>query len=200
MPRPVLVRLVLSLLLGLLVGSYTDITLSTATPIDAAISAAVLAVPPLLAVQLDPELRRSGKAQVLVAVGFGLVLVVFPILDVLFNAGQGFPGLDLTTIIAVDLLIAPLVAAFSLGTRGKRLGSTAGLAIGCGVLAWVGVGLHHILLPYPTGLCRSLNGATEFADLACIVRDIVWVVGVGVAVVSSLIGATLRIALTRRLV
>jgi hypothetical protein len=191
--------LILSLLLGGLVGGYTDITLSTAAPIDMIVSGIVLAVPPLLAVQLDPELRQRGRALVLVVIGLGLVLVVFPLLDVLFNWVQGFPGLDLTTIIAVDLLIAPLVAAFALGACGKRFGPTAGLAIGCGVLAWAGVGLHHILLPYPTGLCRSLNGATEFADLACVVRDIFWVVGIGLAVVTGLLGAALRTALTWRL-
>ena len=199
MSRPVLLRLILALLLGLLVGDYSDITLSTAVPLDLIISAVVLAVPPLLTVQLDAELARHGRALILVAVGLGLVLVIFPLLDVLFNLVQGFPGLDLTTVLAADLLAAPLVAAFALGSRGKRFGGTVGLALGCAVLAWVGVGIHHVLLPYPAGLCRSLNGATEFADLVCILKDIIWAVGIAVAVVAGLIGAALRTAFTRRL-
>jgi len=103
-------------------------------------------------------------------------------------------------VVAVDLVLAPLVAGFALsGSDNSRPGPTLGLAVGCALAAWVGVGVHHVLLPYPAGQCRALNASTEFADLACIARGLVWAAGSLLAVVTGLAGGALHLALTQRL-
>ncbi|MGZ3715495.1 MAG: hypothetical protein ACXVA4_08750, partial [Ktedonobacterales bacterium] len=121
MSRPTLLRLALAFLIGLLVGAYTDVTLSTAALVDILISAAVLAVPPLVSLLIDPTLRRRGLALLLTAIGMLLILGSLPLADALFNQIQGFPGVDLTSLLVLDLLLAPLVAAFALGALGPRL-------------------------------------------------------------------------------
>ncbi|MGZ3600195.1 MAG: hypothetical protein ACXWQR_11425 [Ktedonobacterales bacterium] len=197
MSRPTLLRLALAFLIGLLVGAYTDVTLSTAALVDILISAAVLAVPPLVSLLIDPTLRRRGLALLLTAIGMLLILGGLPLADALFNQIQGFPGVDLTSLLVLDLLLAPLVAAFALGALGPRLNPTIRLAIGCALAAWLGVGLHHVALPYPLGLCRALNGSTEFADLACIARGILWAIATLLAVAGGILGALLRTTLNR---
>lgn len=198
MSRSVLLRLTLAFLIGLLVGTYTDVTLSTAAPLDLAISAVILVVTCLLSLVLDPTLTRRGTALVVTAVVLLLVLGGLPLVDALINQLQGFPGLDLTSLLVIDLLLAPLVAAFALGASGTRLGPTLGPSIGCALLAWLGVGLHHVALPYPLGLCRAINASTEFADLACIARGVFWAIATLLAVAGGILGAMLRVALNRR--
>ena len=57
--------------------------------------------------------------------------------------------------IGLAVVLCPLIAAFAVGTRGARLGGTVGLALSCGVLAWVGMGLHNLLAPLLLGQSSS---------------------------------------------
>ena len=198
MSRSIFLRLALAFLIGLLVGAYTDINLSTAALVDILISAVVLAAPPLISLLIDPMLKRRGLALLLTAFGLLLILGGLPLADAFFNQIQGFPGVDLTSLLILDLLLAPIVAAFAVGAIGPRLSPTIGLAIGCAVAAWLGIGLHHVALPYPLGFCRARNASSEFADLACIARDGVWVMASLLAVAGGLLGALLRTVLNRR--
>ena len=187
-------RLALALLIGALAGPWFDLTHPTA--LDVALNALVIAVPPLLAVALMKTARR-GEALPRVGLAVALVVVILPLGDVLFNAIQGFPKFDTTFMIGLAVVLCPLIAAFAVGTRGARLGGTVGLALGCGVLAWVGMGLHNLLVPLLLGQFSSSGPSSDFGDLVFVVLLIFYAIGFVLALLLGFLGALLRLWLAR---
>jgi len=187
-------RLALALLIGALAGPWFNLTHPTA--LDVALNALVIAVPPLLAVALMKTARRSG-ALLRVGLAVALVVVVLPLGDVLLNAIQGFPKFDTTFMIGLAVVLCPLIAAFTVGTRGASLGGTARLALGCGALAWVGVGLHNLLVPLLLGQYSSSGPSSDFGDLVFAVLLILYALGFVLALLLGFLGALLRLWLAR---
>jgi hypothetical protein len=210
-----LVRLALALLIGALAGSWFDLTHPTA--IDVALNALVIAVPPLLAVALmktelmktelmktelmktelmKTELMKTeqrGGALLRVGLAVALLVVILPLGDVLLNAIQRFPRFDTTFVIGMAVVLCPLIAAFAVGTRGARLGGTVGLALGCGVLAWVGMGLHNLFVPLLLGQFSSSGPSSDFGDLVFAVLLVFYALGFVLALLLGLLGALLRL-------
>lgn len=187
-------RLALALLIGALAGPWFDLTHPTA--LDVALNALVIAVPPLLAVALMKTARRVD-ALARVGLAVALVVVVLPLGDVLLNAIQGFPKFDTTFMIGLAVVLSPLIAAFAMGTRGARRGGTVGLALGCGALAWVGVGLHNLLVPLLLGQFSSSGPSSDFGDLVFVVLLIFYALGFALALLLGFLGALLRLWLAR---
>jgi hypothetical protein len=187
-------RLALALLIGALAGPWFNLTHPTA--LDVALNALVIAVPPLLAVALTKTAGRGG-ALPRVGLAVALVVVVLPMGDVLLNAIQGFPKFDTTFMIGLAVVLCPLIAAFAVGTRGARFGGTVGLAWGCGVLAWVGVGLHNLLVPLLLGQFSSSGPSSDFGDLVFVVLLIFYALGFVLALLLGFLGALLRLWLAR---
>lgn len=187
-------RLALALLIGALAGPWFNLTHPTA--LDVALNALVIAVPPLLAVALTKTAWRGG-ALPRVGLAVALVVVVLPMGDVLLNAIQGFPKFDTTFMIGLAVVLCPLIAAFAVGTRGARFGGTVGLALGCGVLAWVGVGLHNLLVPLLLGQFSSSGPSSDFGDLVFVVLLIFYALGFVLALLLGFLGALLRLWLAR---
>ena len=187
-------RLALALLIGALAGPWFNLTHPTA--LDVALNALVIAVPPLLAVALTKTAGRGG-ALPRVGLAVALVVVVLPMGDVLLNAIQGFPKFDTTFMIGLAVVLCPLIAAFAVGTRGAHLGGTVGLALGCGVLAWVGVGLHNLLVPLLLGQFSSSGPSSDFGDLVFVVLLIFYALGFVLALLLGFLGALLRLWLAR---
>lgn len=187
-------RLALALLIGALAGPWFNFTHPTA--LDVALNALVIAVPPLLAVALMKSARRS-EALMRVGLAVTLVVVVLPLGDVLLNAIQGFPKFDTTFMIGLAVVLCPLIAAFSVGTRGARLGGTVRLALGCGALAWVGMGLHNLLVPLLLGQFSSSGPSSDFGDLVFVVLLIFYTLGFALALLLGFLGALLRLWLAR---
>ena len=191
-------RLALALLIGALAGPWFNLTHPTA--LDVALNALVIAVPPLLAVALMKTAEKTtGRDGALLRVGLAvaLVVVVLPLGDVLLNAIQGFPKFDTTFMIGLAVVLCPLIAAFAVGTRGARFGGTVGLALGCGVLAWVGVGLHNLLVPLLLGQFSPSGPSSDFGDLVFVVLLILYALGFVLALLLSFLGALLRLWLAR---
>ena len=187
-------RLALALLIGALAGPWFNLTHPTA--LDVALNALVIAVPPLLAVALTKTAGRGG-ALPRVGLAVALVVVVLPMGDVLLNAIQGFPKFDTTFMIGLAVVLCPLIAAFAVGTRGARFGGTVGLALSCGVLAWVGVGLHNLLVPLLLGQFSSSGPSSDFGDLVFVVLLIFYALGFVLALLLGFLGALLRLWLAR---
>ena len=187
-------RLALALLIGALAGPWFNLTHPTA--LDVALNALVIAMPPLLAVALMKTARRGG-ALPRVGLAVALVVVILPLGDVLLNAIQGFPKFDTTFMIGLAVVLCPLIAAFAVGTRGARLDGTVGLALGCGVLAWVGVGLHNLLVPLLLGQFSSSGPSSDFGDLVFVVLLIFYALGFALALLLGFLGALLRLWLAR---
>jgi hypothetical protein len=187
-------RLALALLIGALAGPWFNLT--HPTTLDVALNALVIAVPPLLAVGLMKTARRDGALR-RVGLAVALVVVVLPLGDVLLNAIQGFPKFDTTFMIGLAVVLCPLIAAFAVGTRGARLSGTVGLALGCGVLAWVGVGLHNLLVPLLLGQFSSSGPSSDFGDLVFAVLLILYALGFVLVLLLGFLGALLRLWLAR---
>lgn len=187
-------RLALALLIGALAGPWFNLTHPTA--LDVALNALVIAVPPLLAVGLSSSARRGG-ALLRVGLAVALVVVVLPLGDVLLNAIQGFPKFDTTFMIGLAVVLCPLIAAFAVGTRGATLGGTVGLALGCGALAWVGMGLHNLVVPLLLGQFSPSGPSSDFGDLVFVVLLILYALGFALALLLGVLGALLRLWLAR---
>lgn len=196
--RSTFTRLALALLIGALAGPWFNLTHPTA--LDVALNALVIAVPPLLAVALTKTAEKTtGRDRALLRVGLAvaLVVVVLPLGDVLLNAIQGFPKFDTTFMIGLAVVLCPLIAAFAVGTRGASLGGTVGLALGCGALAWVGVGLHNLLVPLLLGQFSPSGPSSDFGDLVFVVLLILYALGFVLALLLGFLGALLRLWLAR---
>ena len=196
--RSTFTRLALALLIGALAGPWFNLTHPTA--LDVALNALVIAVPPLLAVALTKTAEKTtGRDGALLRVGLAvaLVVVVLPLGDVLLNAIQGFPKFDTTFMIGLAVVLCPLIAAFAVGTRGASLGGTVGLALGCGALAWVGVGLHNLLVPLLLGQFSSSGPSSDFGDLVFVVLLVLYALDFVLALLLGFLGAALRLWLAR---
>lgn len=189
-----LIRLALALLIGAVAGPWFDLT--HPTWLDALLNALAIALPPLLAVALMKPEQRGG-AWVRVGLAVALLVVVLPLGDVLLNAVQGFPKFDTSFVVGMAVVLCPLMAAFAVGTRGARLRGTAGLALGCGVLAWVGMGLHNLLVPLLLGQFSPAGPSSDFGDLVFAVLLVLYISGFALSLLLGFLGAIARLWLAR---
>ena len=189
-----LTRLALALLIGAIAGPWFNLTHPTI--LDAVLNALAIAIPLLLAVLLMKSANRSG-ALLRVGLAVALLVVILPLGDVLFNAIQGFPKFDTTFLVGMAVVLSPLVAAFAVGTRGARLGGTVGLALGCGVVAWIGMGVHNLLVPLLLGQYSRSGPSSDFGDLIFATLLVLYVLGFALALVLGIVGAALRLWLAR---
>lgn len=189
-----LTRLALALLIGALAGPWFNLT--HPTMLDAVLNALAIAIPPLLAVLLTKPAQRSG-ALLRVGLAVAFLVVILPLGDVLYNAIQGHPRFDTTFLVGMAVVLSPLVAAFAVGTRGARLGGTVGLALGCGALAWIGMGVHNLLVPLLLGQYSRSGPSSDFGDLVFATLLVLYVVGFALALALGVVGATLRLWLAR---
>jgi hypothetical protein len=170
------IGLALALLLGLLAGVYTDS--SGRAIFDNALAAILLALPPLLAVSFDPALRARPGALARVAAAVALALAAILLGDLLVNALQGQPRLDDGLFVLAALLLIPVSAAF-------------------GLVAWLGVGIHNLLIPFLLGFYSPSRNGNDFADLVFAVLVVLYAIGFGLAALAGLLGAALRAWLLR---
>ena len=189
------IRLALALLVGLLAGVYTDS--SGRAIFDNALAALVLALPPLLAAALDPTLRTRPGALARVAVAVTLALAALLLGDLLVNALQGRPHFDDGLIVLAAILLIPVSAAFALAGRGPRFRDNAALAAGCGLAAWLGAGIHNLLIPFLLGFYSPSRNGNDFADLVFAVLLVLYIIGFALAALAGLLGAALRSWLLR---
>ena len=189
-----LTRLALALLIGAVAGPWFNLTHPTI--LDAVLNALAIALPLLLAVLLMKSANRNG-ALLRVGLAVALLVVILPLGDVLFNAIQGFPKFDTTFLVGMAVVLSPLVAAFAVGTRGARLGGTVGLALGCGVVAWIGMGIHNLLVPLLLGQYSRSGPSSDFGDLVFATLLVLYVVGFALALALGIVGAALRLWLAR---
>ena len=186
-------RLALALVIGAAAGPWFNLTHPTA--LDALLNALAIAAPPLLAVLMMKARPRGALFRVGLAVA--LLVVILPLGDILLNSVQGRPQLDTLFVVGMAVILCPLVAAFAVGTRGARLGGTVGLALGCGALAWVGMGLHNLLVPLLLGAYSRTGPSGDFGDLVFATLLIFYLVGFALALLLGVLGAALRLRLAR---
>lgn len=187
-------RLALALLIGALAGPWFNLT--HPTMLDAVLNALAIAIPPLLAVLLTKPAQRSG-ALLRVGLAVAFLVVILPLGDVLYNTIQGHPRFDTTFLVGMAVVLSPLVAAFAVGTRGTHLGGTVGLALGCGALAWIGMGVHNLLVPLLLGQYSRSGPSSDFGDLVFATLLVLYVVGFALALALGVVGAALRLWLAR---
>lgn len=202
-------RIGAALLMGGLVGPYISFS-KPATP-DVLISAAAVALPVLLSVALDRTLTRKVSAllwvgvPVLIVAGLAIAEVVSPGIWQAYASDAGYFSL-----IALALL-APFAAAFALRAGSRGLASPAA-AIGYGALAWLGVGVHNIVIPYYPPLAQAFGGIVQahsqaqrddsafgVAVVALVILLIgsVYLMGLGLAVLGGWGGGALRARMGR---
>ena len=186
-------RLALALLIGAVAGPWFNLT--HPTTLDALLNALVIALPPLLAV-LMMKARPSG-ALLRVGLAVALLVIILPLGDLLLNAIQGQSAIDTLFLVGMAIVLCPLIAAFAVGTRGPRLGGTIGLALGCGALAWVGTGLHNLLVPLLLGQYARTGPSGDFGDLVFATLLILYLIGFALALALGVLGAALRLWLAR---
>lgn len=188
-----LTRLALALLIGASTGPWFSLTQPTV--LDALLCALAMAVPPLLAVTLMKTTQPGAPLRTGLFVA--LLVVLLPLGDVLLNAIQGHPRLDVLFIVGLAIVLCPLIAAFSVGTRGARLRGTAALALGCGAMAWLGIGVHNLLVPLLLGQFSSTGPSSGFGDLVFVALLVFYLVGFVLALLLGIVGALLRLWLAR---
>lgn len=186
-------RLALALLIGAAAGPWFNLTHPTA--LDALLNALAIALPPLLAVLLAKA--RPNGALLRVGLAVALLVIILPLGDVLLNAIQGRPQLDTLFVVGMAVVLCPLVAVFAVGTRGARRGGTVGLALGCGALAWVGMGLHNLLVPLLLGAYSRTGPSGDFGDLVFATLLIFYLIGFALALLLGVLGAAIRLWLAR---
>ena len=186
-------RLALALLIGAAAGPWFNLTHPTA--LDALLNALAIALPPLLATIMMKA--RPHGALLRVGLAVALLVIILPLGDILLNAIQGRSQLDTLFVVGMAVILCPLVAAFAVGTRGARLGGTVGLALGCGALAWVGMGLHNLLVPLLLGAYSRSGPSGDFGDRVFATLLIFYLVGFALALLLGVVGAALRLWLAR---
>lgn len=186
-------RLALALLIGAAAGPWFNLT--HPTTLDALLNALAIALPPLLAVLLAKA--RPNGALLRVGLAVALLVIILPLGDVLLNAIQGRPQLDTLFVVGMAVVLCPLVAVFAVGTRGARRGGTVGLALGCGALAWVGMGLHNLLVPLLLGAYSRTGPSGDFGDLVFATLLIFYLIGFALALLLGVLGAAIRLWLAR---
>ncbi len=198
-----------AVLIGGLVGPYTVVLGGKLA--DVAISAVALGGAVVLGVLLDRTLERKPAALLRVIPPM-LILGGLAIAAAADTAlWQGYAA-DAAWICLIGLmLLTPLGATFALGVRGEAADGSSAPAVMFATLAWVGVGMRNVVLPYLLVLVRAvfivsssqeltsyrmLFGLSLYTDLM-ILTFFVYVCAFGVALPLGLLGATLRTRLTR---
>lgn len=191
-----LIRLALALLIGAVAGPWFNLTHPTG--LDALLNALAIALPPLLAAALASPASGGGRGALpRVGLAVALLVVILPLGDLLLNTVQGSPRFDTVFLTSMAIVLAPLVAGFTVGMRGMLLRATAGLALGCGVVAWLGVGLHNLLVPYLLGQFSPSGPSSDFGDLVFAVLLVLYVIGFAWALLLGFLGAVVRLWLAR---
>ena len=178
-------RLAAALLIGGLVGFYT----SFASPgtLDVIVSGAALLVPALLHVALNPHMRRSVAA---LAWAIGGALLLCGLFFLLAGPGN-MPG----GAVCVMLWLAPISASFAVGSsQRQRVRRKWRLSVLCGMLAWLGVGIHNLLFAIIIGNVL----ADPIGELLLGLAVVLFLFGFLVSVFTSLLGANLYAWLRRR--
>jgi hypothetical protein len=177
-------RLAAALLIGGLVGFYTSF--SSPGALDVLLSAVALLLPALLHVALDQHLRRS-------VVGLAWAIGGVLALSIVFFLLAG-PGKMPAGAIFVMLWLAPVSASFTVGSLRQRVQRKWRLSVLCGLLAWLGVGIHNLLLAVITGHFLADPIGALLLGLAVVL----FLFGFLASVFTSLLGANLYAWLRRR--
>lgn len=178
-------RLAVALLIGGLVGYYTSF--SSPGMLDVILSDAALLVPMLLHVALDQHIRRSVVA---LAWAIGGALLLMGVFFLIAGPGKA-PG----AAVFIMLWLAPVSASFTVGSVVRqRVRRKWRLSVLCGMLAWLGVGIHNLLFAVIAGNFL----ADPIGELELGLAVVLFLFGFLVAVFTSLLGANLYAWLRRR--
>ena len=200
-----------SLLMGCLVGGYLVGT-NSPTLVGVVISVVALALPATISVAVDGRIRRRAVAVAGVAAtsaSLGGLLIASAANPAFW---QGYAGDAGWISVPAAMLLAPVAAAFAVGTPGApgELGrGWEGRAIACGVFAWAGVGLQSVALPYLLPFARGLfavvvlrqpvptsSGGFTYGWVAVIpillALIVLYVFGFGLAMIGGRLGGALR--------
>ena len=181
-------RLSGALVLGGLVGFYTSF--SSPVGLDVLLAGTALLLPPLVHIVQD-QARRRKFLTLLWALAGGLALAL------LFVLILG-PGATALGDILLMLWLAPISAGFTLGSIRTRVRRKWRLAVLCGLLAWVGVGLHNLLGATLSGLFSFHGPFKENGPVFFGLFLILWLFGLLIAVLTGLLGAGIHAWLQRR--
>lgn len=202
-------RLGIALFMGSLVGQYGGFV--TASLPDVVISWIALALPVVLSVALDRTLVHKGAAliwvtpPVLVLGGLLIAGTAFP------AVWQGYSGDAAFLSLGALILLAPLAAAFAVGVRGGQLAKTGTLAVACAAVAWLGIGIHNVVLPYLLPLLSiyyaaviqhatmraGSGGGILLGTIIILYISLIYLAGFGLATIAGLLGGALRTRLAR---
>jgi hypothetical protein len=179
----IFVRLLIALILGLLPGltafynpSLPSLRWLIWLPVI------VLPVAMLLSIVFDPRVRQAtitpGRAanamlKVLLVIGAPILLVLL--------LGAFVPTLGPLVAVLVPLEVS-LVAAFVVGS------ANVGLAIGCGLAAWLGAAILFL----PSVYQQTTEPGNDFGSLVLGIVAVGVIIGFGVAALGSLLGRFLR--------
>ena len=180
----ILWRLAAALCIGGLVGFYTSV--SSPGTLDVVLSAAALLLPALLHVALDKHIR-SSVAGLVWSIGGALLL------GGLFFLIAG-PGKAPGGAVFVMCWLAPISASFTVGNQRQRVRRKWRLSVLCGMLAWLGVGIHNLLL------AALIGGflADPIGRLVLALLIVLFLFGILASVLTGQLGAGLHAWLRRR--
>jgi hypothetical protein len=210
----------IALLMGCLVGGYWYGAPAQTYPglVAVVVSALALALPVLISVGIDSRITRRG-------ITFVSVAAITLLLGSLLVAGAAFPAVwqgysnDASYISVLgEMLLAPIAAAFAFATLGARQdpdGNWVAQAIVYSALAWLGVGLQNVILPYIVPLASLVvyfvvhhtlppshggwtYGYVFVIIIAVIPLIVIYFVMFGFAISGGLLGGLLRRLPTRR--
>jgi hypothetical protein len=207
--------LVVALLMGGAVGPYTY--LSSPQPLDVVLTIAALALPMLFSVALDPAIASRPAA--LAKVGVPILIIAAVLLANAMNPAiwQSYASTAVLFSLLPAMVLAPLCAGFVSGAGVDPAAPFAhaarkSLAWRCGALAWLGVGIHNLVIPYvipliglvaflvtrtpATPVHGGLFGVFILASLV-ITLFILFVIGFGLAIPTGLGGEALHARLRR---
>jgi hypothetical protein len=165
----------------------------------------VVFLPPALSLLLDARVRHSWRALLVALVGLALVVAGVAAMNISFissiSTTANLPPAAKTTLYAAYILSIPLIitaaAAFTVGGLGGYAARWANIAMGAGVLTWIGAGAVVLPLAYAWFFVLSpCNKATAFICLGPSIFSFLVMVFVGglivVAPLGGLLGGALR--------
>lgn len=178
----IFIRLLIAFILGLLAGlsafinpTYPSLQWLMWLPV------AAFPVAMLLSIVFDPRvrqgvitLRRSAMAILWILLVIGAPLLIIFVLDIFVSS--------LWPIVVVVPLEVSLVASFVAGSE------SVGLAIGCGLAAWLGMGILLMLSAY----LNSKQPGNDFGSLVLGLVTVGILVGFGFAALGGLLGRLVR--------
>jgi hypothetical protein len=210
--------LVVALLMGAAVGPYTDF--SSPQALDAALTIAALALPMLLSVALDHAIPSRPAA--LAKVGAPILIIAALLLANAMNPAiwQSYASSAGWFSLLPAMVLAPLCAGFFSGAGTNPLAPAApfayaarkSLAWRCGALAWLGVGIHDLVILYvipfiglivflvtgtPASQGRGGLFSVFFLATLLIGLFVLFVTGFGLAIPTGLGGEALHARLRR---